>query len=142
MSERQVGRTRDVGWQIGVSRTIAVDIDTAWEYLISTAGLATWLGPGVGTPLVNGQTYETGEGTTGEIRSVRERDRVRLTWRPDTRPDDATVQVTVAPAKSAPTKVGCTIRFHTERLYDADERERMRDHWRGIADTIEAELTR
>jgi hypothetical protein len=40
---------------------------------------------------------------------------------------------------AAPT--GCTIRFHTERLDSSDERERMRTHWKAIADDIEAALT-
>ena len=40
----------------------------------------------------------------------------------------------------APARSGCSFRFHTERLYDRAERERMREHWRRVADTIEAEL--
>lgn len=135
MSERPVGKTRDAGWQIGVSRTIAVDLDTAWEYLTSDAGLGVWLGPGVATPLRKGQVYETGDGTTGEIRSLRDRDRIRLTWQPVDRPDHATVQIALAPAAT-----GCTVRFHTERLYDGQEREAMRTHWKAIAETIEKEL--
>lgn len=131
-----VGKTRDAGWQIGVSRSIAVDLETLWSYLVSTDGLATWLGRGVVSPLAKGQRYETEDGTTGEIRSLRDRDRLRLTWQPVDRPDHATVQVAVAPSKS-----GCSVRFHTERLHDADERERMREHWRTIIDRIEADLT-
>ncbi|MGB5759801.1 MAG: SRPBCC domain-containing protein [Acidimicrobiales bacterium] len=135
MSERPVGKTRDAGWQIGVSRTIAVDLDTAWEYLTSDAGLGVWLGPGIATPLQKGQVFETGDGTTGEIRSLRDRDRIRLTWQPVDRADHATVQIALAPAAT-----GCTVRFHTERLYDGREREAMRAHWQAIADTIEKEL--
>lgn len=135
MESRPVGKTRDVGWQIGLSRILDAGVDTVWSYLISGEGLAVWLGAGVTTPLVKGQEYETDDGTTGQIRSLRERDRVRLTWQPAGRPDHATVQVAVAPAKR-----GCLIRFHTERLYDSDERERMRNHWRRVADRIEAEL--
>lgn len=136
MATSPVGKTRDAGWQIGVSRSIAVDLDTLWSYLTSSEGLASWLGHGVVTPLSKGQRYETDDGTTGEVRSLRDRDRVRLTWQPVGRPDHATVQVAVAPSKA-----GCSVRFHTERLYDADERERMREHWRRIIDRMEADLT-
>lgn len=52
------------------------------------------------------------------------------------RPDDATVQIAITPAVT-----GCTLRFHTERLYDRDERQRMRQHWKAVADRIESELT-
>jgi uncharacterized protein YndB with AHSA1/START domain len=136
MTERPVGKTKDVGWQIGVSRTILVDFDTAWRYLTSPAGLSTWLGEGIETPLAKGQIYKTNDGTTGQVRSVRLRDRIRLTWQPSNRPDDATVQIALTPAAT-----GCTFRFHTERLCDADERERMRRHWLQVANTIESELT-
>lgn len=135
MESRPVGKTRDVGWQIGVSRTLDADVDTVWSYLISQRGLAVWLGAGVTTPLAKGREYETDDGTTGQIRSVRDRDRVRLTWQPPGRPDHATVQVAVASAKR-----GCLLRFHAEKLYDSDERERMREHWRRVADRIEREL--
>lgn len=135
MTERPVGRTSDAGWQIGVARTIRVGIDTAWDYLMSPQGLSTWLGAGVEGPPVTGRRYETVDGTGGEFRSVRPRDRVRLTWQPAARPDDATVQIALKA-----TKAGCTFRFHTERLYDSEEREAMRQHWRSIANDIEAEL--
>ena len=136
VSEAPVGKTKDAGWQIGLSRTIATDLESAWRYLISDRGLAVWLGDGVETPLAKGQVFETDDGTTGDIRSLRERDRIRLTWQPVDRPDPATVQIALTP-----TSTGCTFRFHTERLYDEAEREFMRSHWRNIADAVEAALT-
>lgn len=136
MTERPVGKTKDAGWQIGFSRTIQADIGDVWHYLVSPEGLAVWLGPGTETSLEVGSEYRTKDGTSGEIRSLRHFDRIRLTWQPPDRPSDATVQVAVTP-----TRTGCTLRFHTERLYDADERERMRAHWKVVADRIEAALT-
>jgi uncharacterized protein YndB with AHSA1/START domain len=135
MRERPVGQTRDAGWQIGVSRTLPVDLDTLWDHLISPRGLEAWLGTGVGTPLVKGQRFETDDGVSGEIRSLRPHDRIRLTWQPSDRPDSATVQVAVAS-----TKTGCVLRFHTERLYDQSEREAMRSHWRSVIAVIAEQL--
>ena len=80
--------------------------------------------------------YQTADHVRGEIRSLRPQDRVRLTWQPANRHDHATVQIAVLPAAT-----GCKIQFHTERLADNDERERMRAHWKSIADHIEATLT-
>lgn len=136
MSESTVGKTKDAGWQIGVSRTIPAGLDDVWSYLISPEGLAVWLGHELDTPLEVGDEYRTADGTQGEIRSLRPHDRIRLTWQPPDRPNDATVQIAVIPAAT-----GCTIRFHTERLYDSDEREHMRTHWKAIADAIEDDLT-
>lgn len=136
MRPKPVGKTKDAGWQIGVSRTIAVDLDTAWDYLVSDGGIGVWLGAGVETPLAVGQTYTTDEGASGEVRSIRDHDRVRLTWRPTDRAEPATIQIALARAAS-----GCTFRFHTERLADNDDRERMRTHWKAIADRIEIVLS-
>ena len=133
-SERPTGLTRDAGWQIGVSRTLPIDLATAWERLLSPAGLALWLGEGTG-PLAAGGGYTTADGTTGEVRSLRPRDRVRLTWQPPGRETPATVQLALTAAPR-----GCTVRFHTDRLASAEERERLRAHWAAVLDRIEHEL--
>jgi uncharacterized protein YndB with AHSA1/START domain len=130
MSERPVGLTQDVGWEVGVSRTFRVAPDDAWEAILSPAGVALWLGEGA-APLAAGARYETRDGTAGEVRSLRPGDRVRLTWRPPGRPEPATVQVALRPAAG-----GCSVRFHTERLGDAEEREEMRRHWRDVLDRL------
>ncbi len=135
MNERPVGKTRDAGWQIGVSRTVDAELEDVWALLLSRSGLAIWLGDDVATPVEVGQEYRTADGVRGEIRSLRPLDRIRLTWRPADRPDHATVQIALTEAAS-----GCTIRFHTERLVDGDERERMRTHWKTVAGQIEAAL--
>lgn len=36
MTENPVGKTKDVGWQIGVSRTVAVDIGSGWSHRSKT----------------------------------------------------------------------------------------------------------
>ena len=136
MTKSPVGRTKDAGWQIGVSRTVHADLDDVWDFLISSAGLATWLGGGIETPLEVAQQYRTDADVRGEIRSLRPYDRIRLTWQPPERADHATIQIALTA-----TKTGCTLRIHTERLIDADEREQMRSHWRGIADAIEGTLS-
>ncbi len=135
MKQRPTGLTKDVGWQIGVSRTIAVDLDAAWDYLMAAEGIERWLGSGVEPPLTKGRTYRTDDGTTGEVRSVRDRDRVRLTWQPVDRPRPATVQIALKQSAT-----GCAFRFHTERLTSSDDREAMRAHWRRVADAIESDL--
>lgn len=136
MTTRPTGLTKDAGWQVGVSRTLPVDFDTAWEYLLSPAGLSLWLGDGLAGPLEKGRTYETIEGTTGEIRSLRPGDRVRLTWRPPGRQQEAIVQLVLRPAVT-----GCSVRFHSERLDSENEREAMRSHWRTILDQLAAAIS-
>ena len=132
MRKRPAGLTRDAGWQIGASRTMPLDAAAMWDFLVSGEGLAHWLGD-VRLPRAVGEAYETADGTAGEVRGYRPGDRVRLTWRPPGRDAPATVQMTVRPATS-----GCSVRFHSERLTDAEEREAMRAHWHAVLDRIAA----
>ncbi|GAA1996238.1 SRPBCC domain-containing protein [Catenulispora subtropica] len=131
------GQTKDAGWEIGVSKTLAAPVDHVWELLTGPDGLRLWLGTVEQLPTEAGQTYETAEGTVGEIRSYHERHRVRLTWRPKDWDHDTTLQLTVTQAADpAKTRLG----VHQEWLADGDERERQREHWRGVIAALEQVL--
>lgn len=132
-----VGKTKDVGWEVGVSRTLACSPEEAWALLTSRDGVAIWLGDGVAFPAEPRTRYETGDGTVGEVRSFRPLDRIRLTWHPKDWDHESTVQVAISPMKT-----GTSIRFHQERLADADERERQRDHWSSVIGRLEDLLSR
>lgn len=136
MTERPTGRTKDAGWEIGVSRTVDHPVEEVWDFLTSAAGVAVWLGPGVRRLDEPGTAYATGAGTVGEVRSFRPQDRVRLTWRPPDWDHDSTVQVAVRAAPGMRTMV----RFHQERLADAGERERQRAHWQSVMSALVAAL--
>jgi uncharacterized protein YndB with AHSA1/START domain len=136
VSERPVGRTKDAGWEIGVSRTLPLPVEEVWDFLTSPAGSAVWLGAGVQRLDEPGAAYETEAGTAGQVRSFRPQDRVRLTWRPVEWDHDSTVQFTVTPVAGDRTRVV----FHQERLVDAAERERQREHWQGVMDAVAAAL--
>jgi uncharacterized protein YndB with AHSA1/START domain len=126
-----VGQTKDVGFEIGVSKTLPFPVERVWQVLTSPEGVRLWLGDGVELGTAKGDRYETADGTTGEIRSFHEHDRVRLTWRPADWDHDTTVQIAVH-AQGARTR----LTFHQEWLADADERARQRDHWRAVLATV------
>ncbi|MGW1341566.1 SRPBCC family protein [Kribbella sp. NPDC002412] len=127
------GKTKDAGWNIGVSKTLDLPLADVWDFVISPAGTALWLGDDV--MLEAGASYETTAGVVGEVRSLREGDRVRLTWRPADWAHDSTVQVAVSPAGSK-----TVLRFHQERLADADERTRQRAHWQQVMAAVVDQL--
>jgi uncharacterized protein YndB with AHSA1/START domain len=129
------GETRDVGFEIGVSRTIPVPVATVWDFLVSPDGLALWLGKGVELPTEKGGRYATADGTIGDLRSFHEQNRVRISWRPADWDHDTTVQVAVR-ASGGKT----LLRFHQEWLADAAERSRQRDHWKTVMDFVVAAI--
>lgn len=124
-----VGETKDVGFNIGVSKTLPYPVEHVWDFLLSPAGLAVWLGEGV--ELAPKKTYRTADGTEGEVRSLHPLDRVRLTWRPKDWDHDTTVQVAVRGEGEK-----TMLRFHQEWLADSDERSRQRDHWKAVLDKV------
>ncbi len=132
MTERHVGRTKGAGWEIGVSRTVPFPMEEVWDFLTSPSGSAVWLGPGVQRLDEPGAAYETEAGTAGQVRSFRPQERVRLTWQPVDWDHDSTVQFTVRPVAGDRTRLV----FHQERLVDAAERERQREHWQGVMDAV------
>lgn len=122
------GWTKDVGWQLGVRRTVAADAATVWEYLLGE-GLSVWLGE---TALgEKGGWYETADGVRGQIRSRTEKVRIRLTWQLPEWSHDSTLQVSLMPAAT-----GTAVGFHQERLATPKEREELLAHWRKVADTL------
>jgi len=110
-----VGLTRDSGWQVGVSRIIDCSVDRVWTALVESPEI--WLGHGARLPSEPGKPWAASDGTCGELRSWHHHDRVRLTLRRPGDPSDSTVQVTVRPAGSR-----TTVRFHQERMRDAEQR--------------------
>lgn len=130
-----VGKTKDAGWQIGVSTTVDHPAEEVWSLLTSPRGIGIWLGGQVSIAGTKGETYVTTNGTRGQIRSYHPNDRIRLTWRPETWDHDTTVQVAIQPVGRR-----TRLRFHQERLESADEREQQRTHWKQVAASLAEEL--
>lgn len=126
-----VGKTKDAGWQVGVSITVPYRADDVWKVLVSEAGLACWLGGDVRLLGNAGQRYHTSDGTQGEVRSYRTGDRIRLTWWPAGADHDTTVQVAI---QDKGDRTG--VRFHQERMLGEQEREQQRRHWKQVAEVL------
>ena len=126
------GKTKSQGWEIGVRRTFPIGAGRAWLLLTTQPGLGLWLGQGIESGFKKGLNYQTGAGTTGEIRSYAEGSLIRLTWQPRDWDFASTLQIRVLPAKT-----GTTISIHHERLQNGDQREAMRLHWSAVLDKLE-----
>lgn len=129
---REVGETASTGFEVGAQKTLAPSAAAAWELLASPEGLAAWLGAGAPERLEEGLAYRLDDGTTGEIRVVREGSHVRLTWQPPGWQAPSTLQVRSTEAASGRGTIG----FHHEGLPDAESRETMRTHWRGALERL------
>ena len=133
---RVVGSTSDVGYQIGVTKTLHITPETAWKFLMSRKGRMLWLGESKFL-LKRGFRYITRRGVKGEIRTFRRGEFVRLIFRPSGNKRASVLQIRVT---ERGTTRGTCIGFHQEKLADGDEREKMRTHWKEVLRLIEKAL--
>jgi len=74
-----VGQTADVGFQVGVQKTLPLRLENAWKLLSSRRGIHCWLGKATRFSLTSGVKYVTDDGIEGDVRVVKPNDRFRLT---------------------------------------------------------------
>ena len=124
---RVVGQTKDVGFQIGARKTFDISPQQAWDVITSDAGIELWLGEAPSFELTEGVTYQTDNGTKGEVRVVKPGSHIRMTWQPSEWDTPSLIQVRVFPSGTK-----TTIGFHQEHLAGPKEREAMRQRWQKV----------
>lgn len=124
-NDERTSPTKNDSWEVGVRQTVSARPHAVWDFLLG-AGLGLWLGSTTLT-LEKDASYRTSDGVTGEIRSVTDRQKIKLTWRPDDWPHDTVLQVTVKEVAG-----GTTIGFRHQQLADRDERHMMLGHWKNV----------
>jgi uncharacterized protein YndB with AHSA1/START domain len=129
---REVGKTNDVGYQIGVRRTVNVSQEEAWELLTSPGGIRLWLGSTGPINLTKGSAYEMEDGTSGELRIFKANSHLRITWEPPGWPRSSTIQIRVIPKDKR-----SVVAFHQERIPGPKEREERRAFFRNVLDELE-----
>jgi uncharacterized protein YndB with AHSA1/START domain len=127
-----VGKTKDVGYEIGVRRTFDMPIDRAWQVITSPAGIAAWLGDGIHVALGKGVETQTTDGASGKITVFKPGSHLRMAWQPGGWPRSSIIQVRVL-ASGAKT----TISFHQEHLPGPNERIAMRARWESALQSLE-----
>lgn len=129
---RVIGQTADAGFQLGIQRTSCCGAERVWKFLTSKTGVAIWLGDVTGWKLVEGFGYQTSDGSEGEIRVVKPKSRLRLTWKTTTMKRAATLQWTLSANAAGRT----SLRLHIEKLASAKMREQMKKHWNTVLDQL------
>lgn len=131
-NERQVGLTKDVGYQIGVRQTLPITSDEAWRWLKSENGMQIWLGPVSNLEFTKGAKYKGDDGVEGEVRVYKPDSHLRITWHPEGWARPSTIQIRVIPNGDK-----CVIAFHQEHLPGGKEREERREYFKTVLDRFE-----
>ncbi|GMK48942.1 hypothetical protein PghCCS26_60720 [Paenibacillus glycanilyticus] len=131
-SEKIVGKTASAGFQIGVRRTLPVSPERAWAFLTSAEGLKLWIGSVKNLEIEAGETFQSAEGISGELRIVKPRQQLRLKWTKPGWEKPSTLQIRLI--SSGPEKT--TVSFHQENLDHAATREQMKLHWEDVLNVM------
>jgi uncharacterized protein YndB with AHSA1/START domain len=122
---KQVGLTKDAGYQFGIRKTFPVSVEEAWDFMFSKKGLKTWLGD-LDQDLMVKNPFKTGNGISGVVRILKPYSHIRMNWKKKPWNNISTLQIRFIRDNSK-----TTISFHQEKLKDSMQREEMKRYWNG-----------
>ncbi|MCY7483653.1 SRPBCC domain-containing protein [Paenibacillus alvei] len=131
-SNKIVGLTASMGYQVGVRRTLLISPERAWAYLTSAEGLKLWIGTVSPLSFSVGETFRSAEGISGQFRVVKLYQQLRLRWSKKEWVEPSTLQIRLL--SNQPYKT--TISFHQENLDHPVTREQMKLHWEDVLAAI------
>ena len=121
---KEVGKSKDAGYQFGLRKTFALSKQQVWDFMFSEEGLAIWLGE-LTDDLELKNTYHTKEGVEGLVRVFEPDSHVRMSWKKKEWKNSSTVQVRIIPKAQNKT----VISFLHEKLTNAKQRLEMKAYW-------------
>ncbi|MNP46989.1 hypothetical protein D3C76_1410240 [compost metagenome] len=134
--ENTVGKTKSVGYQVGVRRTFQATLEEAWNLVTTRQGIEIWLGELSSYHLGVGIQFTTKSGISGEIRVINEHQNIRLTWKKKDWEKASTLQIRTIKQKNNK----CTISFHQENLPSFEVREEMKAIWDEVLDSLKTTI--
>lgn len=132
-SNKIVGLTASVGFQIGVRRTLPISQEQAWAFLTSDTGLKLWIGTVQPLKFMVGESFVSEEGISGQFRVVKPYQQLRLKWEKSEWKKPSTLQIRLL--SNQPNKT--TISFHQENLDSAGTREELKELWEDVLTAIQ-----
>jgi len=132
--ENQIGKTKDVGFQFGIRKTIPVSNEKVWDFLFSENGLEIWLGNLI-EELELKKEFETTNGITGLVRVFKPNSHIRLNWKPKAWKNISTVQIRIIGNENK-----ATIAIHQEKLLNSEQRNEMKEYWAEILEKLTNEI--
>jgi activator of HSP90 ATPase len=126
-----VGLTKTVGFQFSITKTCAVSIDDAWDFLLSETGIAIWLGDIHFEDFELNQPLTTKAGIDAKITIFKADSHLRLAWKPAHWENTSFIEIRVLNNRNR-AKIGL---LHTHMLSVA-QREEVKKYWTNIMHRI------
>ncbi|MBN2461268.1 MAG: SRPBCC domain-containing protein [Candidatus Cloacimonetes bacterium] len=132
----ETGKTRDVGFQFGIRKTLSVSLKDAWDFLFSRDGIRIWLGE-ISSNLEVNKKYKTNTGVEGVVRILKPLSHIRLNWKKPDWNNMSTLQIRVIENKDR-----TVISIHQEKLLNSEQRADMQKYWGNVITNIAEKLTK
>lgn len=127
---RKEGQNQKGEYSVTVTKSLSQSARSIWKLLNSVEGLKIWLSPTeTGFNPVKDAVFERSDGFYGQIRTIKAGERFRLSWLHESWPKPTIVQIVALPRTGSKSLLIIT----HEGFSDTDTREKMRQHWKGIA---------
>jgi activator of HSP90 ATPase len=132
-----VGLTKNVGFQFSITKTCAVSVDTAWDFLLSESGIAIWLGDIYFDDFELNNSLTTKAGIEAKITIFKADSHLRLAWKPAHWGNNSFIEMRVLTNKGR-AKLGL---LHTHMI-SIEQREEVKAYWTKIIHDISLELAK
>ncbi len=132
---RDLGERQQGDFQTSASRTFKCSNAELWKFLFDAEGLAIWLGTAT-LSLKNKTTYRTVAGVTGELRTFKENQRARITWKKFGWDKPSTLQIMLYDKGDK-----CSLNIHHEQLPTAADRDELRAYWSEVLTKLRPAIT-
>lgn len=116
---KNVGQTKDAGWQFGVRKSVPLNPNEVWNFLFSESGTKLWL-----------------QDAEREFSTYKQLSHIRTKWKLKSWANEANLQMRILANKDK-----TTIAFHIDKLLNESQREETKTYWNKIIKTIAEKIT-
>lgn len=130
-----IKESKDLGYQVSVSKVFPFSTEIMWEFLLSENGIAIWLGKINLYDFELQKQFVTDEGIEGKLTVFVPDCHLRFKWKPSNWKKQSTVELRVKNSKGK-----ASVIFHHTGFYKIEQQEELRQYWKSIVTKMIDEL--
>lgn len=132
MKNKEPGKTKATGYQMGARKTLPINHDQAWEFLFSEPVIQHWFGKTDKGALEADKDLWSESGITIRITTLIPGSHLRMKWKRPEWDNFSTLQIRIIANKGK-----TTFSFHQENLLSSKQRKEMKEHWHSVIRIME-----